>query len=213
MGRLLEFIAKGMAAYMDFGMGILITSLTAYGMGVVLEPWQLIIGGFLAFLPDMDIVWLLLTGQKHKIPLHHTMPLHRPLFVIPVVTMVAWYVFGTFWGVVTFLCVTYHYMHDTKGPLGGAGLQWFWPISKMEWTLRGPEPLSQHLNPTLDEWLTKEWLRPSRLSLFEIGLGTFALISGVALSYNACAAFAIGSAFLFGAFVVWYLNEKEEKVD
>lgn len=206
MHVLSSLITMGMAAFMDFGIGVFITSLVATIVGKALEPWQLIIGGMLAFLPDADLVYYLLTGQKHKIPQHHTTLLHRPLIVVPVASTVAWLYFGSFWGVVTILCVTYHYTHDTKGLLGGAGLQWFWPLSEKEWSFSGSEAPSQHLNPELDSWLSNQWLRPTRQSLLEIGLGSLALGTGTALAYSVCTGSILAAFFLIGAFGVWYVH-------
>ncbi len=193
-----------MAFSLDFAMGVLILSSVAALMAYPIALWQFLLG-VLAFVPDIDIALLLLIGRKDLVPFHHTLITHRPLVVIPLITAIAWYFFGPFWTVVTFVCLTYHFLHDTKG-FGGAGIMWFWPFSKKEWSLRGAEESTQHLNPQLDDWLAHEWLRPSETSLREIGIGALALSGGMYITYGVCTAFMFATLALATAFAIWWMH-------
>lgn len=195
-----------MAASLDYCMGVLITAVVAHFAGQPLALWQYALGGMLGFLPDIDILFLWLLGRTDLIPKHHTFFTHWPLLVIPTATGIATYFFGEFWGTVTFLSVLWHFMHDSKGPLGGAGIMWFQPFSKKEWSLSGREESTQDQNPQLDDWLMNQWLRPSTLSLREIGLGALALGGGSAIAYGLCTGFMFATLALASTFVVWWLH-------
>lgn len=194
----------GMAMFMDFAIGVLIVAVMSLAFGVKTSIWQLTLGGVLALLPDFDLILPLLRRRYEGLGEHHTSLMHRPFFLLPVSVAVAWYLGGPFWASVTFLCVLWHFVHDTKG-FGDGGLEWFWPFSKKEWFLFGSEdPVPK---PPTVEWLSTLWLVPSYRSIAEMVLGAIALWIGIALSIDPMLGFWFVVAIAVGTIVVWMIHD------
>jgi hypothetical protein len=165
------FYGNALAGFLDFSVGVLIATLTAHFFGVELAWWQLWVGGVLALLPDFDIAFLIL-AEKRVNSDHHKSPLHKPLLMLPLVGLIGYAIGGDYWELTALLCVLWHFIHDTPG-FGGGGIAWAWPISKKYWSLTGAHPL---IHASHEEWIRDNWLRPSRMSVREVGLGTLALV-------------------------------------
>ena len=91
-----------MAAFMDFGVGTLITALIALAFGIELPVWGYLIGGVLGFLPDFDVIWPTLIQDRPNGDHHQTL-MHRPIILLPVVAVAGWLIGGTFWSMTAVL--------------------------------------------------------------------------------------------------------------
>ena len=196
MKKLVWLELDAMAAFMDFAVGSLIAVLVDWALHVGIPPWYLPIGGVLAFLPDFDIIWPILRKfltDRKIVGNHHETLMHRPLLVIPIATTIAYLIGGWYWAVTTFVCVLWHYVHDTQG-FGGGGLTWGWPLSEKYWSLTGPhEPaMMDH-----DEWIRKFWMQLTPFSTRELLIGSVAL--GIAVGVQSHSPLAP----LLLLFVIW----------
>lgn len=172
MEKLRILLANGLAGFLDLCMGALIASATLSSLGVEPLPWHLAVGGMLALLPDFDILGPILAGREVQ-GNHHTTLLHRPILLIPAATLAAWALGGQAWALVAFLCVAWHYLHDTP-PLSQGGIAWLWPFDRRYWSPWGPkEPHMGHANH--HEWLKENWMRLSPMLCAETGAGFVAL--------------------------------------
>ena len=166
--------AKCMAAVMDFGVG----ALMAVGILMYFEQevtmYTFVIGGFLALIPDMDVVPSLMRGRSLQFD-HHQSLFHRPLLVIPLATPAAYLLGGPIWGLIALLATTYHFLHDTGWFTDTTGISWLWPFSPHCWSWNRSYPVPGHVDQ--HEWLGQHWLRPTTKSMIEIGLGLLALMS------------------------------------
>lgn len=165
-------LGNALAGSLDLSMGALIAAATLSSFGIQPELWHLALGAVLAVLPDFDIVVPILSGREAQ-GNHHTTLMHRPVLIIPAAALVAYIAGGQAWGMVAFLCVSWHYLHDTP-PLGMGGIAWLWPLDHRYWSPWGPsEPALGGM--THHAWLKKYWLQLSPLSSMEIGAGLMAL--------------------------------------
>lgn len=185
-------------------MGTFIVASAAHIAGFTPTILHLVLGGVLAFLPDFDLIVPILRKRYENIPKHHTTLMHRPIVLLPLASTAAFFIGGPFWALVAFICITWHYVHDTKG-FGGGGLQWFWPYSKKEWSLSGPERPAKQI--PFRVWLRDNWMHPSELSVREVAIGSLALSV-------ACAQWgflAMCAAFFFswmGVLGIWTSSRK-----
>lgn len=208
MERLLVFVAMGMTAFLDFSVGCFIATVIALAMNVPIQWWHLPLGGILALLPDFDILAPIarkffidepITGNHREATL-----LHRPLVILPTVTLVAWAIGGEYWAVTAFLCVIAHYVHDAR-ETGSDGLAWFWPISKKYWWIGGSfEPRYNEI----EEWLERTWLQPSVRSIVETGISAVAILFAIGITTgNYSLAVVAASIVWIGARLVWGLSK------
>lgn len=202
MQKLLMFAAVGMAMFMDYAFGVLTIAGVSTYFGVPLEFWQVAAGALLALLPDVDLIWPILSGNHKAETAHHTSLMHRPIVLLPVATATAWYLGGWFWATVTFICVFYHFLHDTKN-FCDSGLEWFWPFSEKEWYFFGSEKPLPKLG--VQEWIEDRWLRPSSRSVGEIGAGSLALAVGTGILYGMQVALIVVGVVILGTCMVWVL--------
>lgn len=167
MRELRWYAANLLAGFMDFGVGALIAA-AVFAAGGSAAWWQLLAGGFFALLPDMDNIWPILRGRVEKD--HHATVMHMPLLVLPLVAIAAFILGGALWGATALLCVLWHYVHDTP-PLGG-GIRWLWPL--------GDEKMREQ--PYHELWIQKNWMRMSRMMVFEVGTGLAALVAAILIA-------------------------------
>jgi hypothetical protein len=183
----LFYVANGMAGFMDFGFGVLIVAVLGFVFGNDLTVWHLVLGGVFAFLPDFDIIPTLVLGKMPK-GYHHETLMHRPLLVLPTVVVLGLFAGGSFWSLAAFLCVFYHYVHDSP-ECGGGGIAWLWPFSKKFWSLSGKAIKLEEYSEEHGAWLERYWLRPSWRSGSEITFGSIALAVGLSLEYGTAIGF------------------------
>lgn len=157
---------------MDFGVGALIATATFYFLGDGVPEFAWLVGGMLALLPDFDIVPTIFGGHFVTFDHHQTL-LHRPLLMIPFATFVALILGGVLWACIAFLCVFYHFLHDTGWNTKRTGTTWFWPFQDGFVAPHGiytlQNPYSHH------EWMNRYWFVPSKRSVSEIAIGATSL--------------------------------------
>lgn len=146
-----------------------------------------LIGMFLALLPDIDvpIMWL----YKHRHFSIHRLGTHYPMMVIPVICLsllilsVIWPILG-YWALVAFICLLFHYIHDSIGK--EVGEKWLWPIDKKNYykffiKKNGKRRIVVSLNEKeikvrpFEEWL-KDNLRPTTTSITGVVLIIMAIL-------------------------------------
>lgn len=202
--KLLFLYASAMAAFMDFGVGTLITSIVAYNFGTIL-PWPyLFIGGLLALAPDMDMVPSVVWGKSPSFD-HRQTIFHRPLFLILLISLIAWLLGGQMWLIISLLCITYHFLHDTNFTSNTYGIAWFWPFSNKYWNLNG----SFTAKPGMEHhfWLKNFWLRPTTLSVREISTGLICLtIAGIFMEVPYLLLLIPILLLIFGTSLVWFIK-------
>jgi hypothetical protein len=165
-------LGNALAGFLDAGMGAFIAAATLSALGTGPALWHLPLGAALALLPDFDILPAILRMREVNSN-HHATLLHRPLLAIPAAALAAFLLGGPAWSAAAFLCVLWHFAHDTP-PLSQGGIAWLWPLDSRYWSLKGPsEPHAPALSHR--EWLEKFWLRPSPLLFIEMGAGIAAL--------------------------------------
>jgi hypothetical protein len=169
MKKLAWLFGNALAGYMDFAIGAWIATALTLFIPTQLQWWYLLVGGILALLPDFDII-LPILRESNKISGHHTTILHRPLFMILLATLVFWFIGGWYWGILAFVCVLWHFVHDIQG-----GIAWGWPVNKR--LLYPFKKNVEHISHR--EWIEKFWLKPSALSVREISIGTAALVVAI----------------------------------
>lgn len=168
---------------MDLGVGALIAVGLAKVFGLLPNSifWSiglLLVGAILGILPDLDIAFRAMRG--HRIDdNHHKTLWHRPLWVLPPVALLGIVVGGMFGhpyfgGTLAFVCVLYHYLHDTPD-----GIAWFWPVVDRCFAPKGffdwsETPMEQPGN--YDRW-TNALLTPSPRYAAEI------LVAGVSMAF------------------------------
>lgn len=165
--------AQAMAAFLDFAVGVLIFTLIANGFGHSPTLLELFIAGWLALLPDFDMIPSVLRGQST--PFDHRQTLfHRPALLIPVATSVAYLAGGHLWAAATFVATFAHFLHDTdwQGERNH-GIAWLWPFSSRLWSWYGSYTVDVHLDH--HTWLREHWFGPSRQSVTELLGGFMAL--------------------------------------
>lgn len=165
-------VATGLAALLDFSMGASIVFAVYKFLGIKPELWHYFVGGLLALGPDFDFLYFLITSRKDKSRQqihHHAFIPHRPIVMIPLVVVAAYFFGGTIWAQITGLCFFWHYLHDTKG-LGGSNMAWLWPFIKKPislWPL-GIERNAYSMESMEDhhQWLIENYIELNRQSCF-----------------------------------------------
>ena len=167
--------ANGLAAFQDLATGALFAVLLGRLEGVPLEWWYVAGGAFLMVLPDFDLIYPLLrrvlTG-RHIDSDHHESVFHWPLFMLPVVTVTAWTLGGSYWGLLAFFCLFFHYIHDGSNRQPEDRILWFFRIRPRYWSARDQTDPAKKLNH--DQWIQYKWLQPSDLSIREVTIGSIA---------------------------------------
>ncbi len=184
-----------MAGFMDFCIGAYIAQVLLYINEVPWAWWPIFVGGFLALLPDMDIAFQILRGRV--VGNHRESLMHMPLLIIPSAVVAAWIVGGNLWALIAFLCVLWHYLHDTL-----EGIKWFSPFfSQSFFCYRGRVPLEAGNHAS---FVQKVWLVPNPRTLIEWSFGCGALYGAFPLTPTGPGQVNFFMlALLFVPFVVW----------
>ena len=173
--KILYLFRNALVAFLDFSAGIFIVSAGSLIAGRESSIVYYIIGGALALAPDFDVFYMYLKRGKIYGD-HHQYFTHRPMVGLPLAALIGFAIGGLFWGVMTIICIFWHYIHDTEGPTGGGGIAWFWPFSekyRSPWKTSSPEKsLSGQAIGRQDKLLDSEWLAPSAKSVSELATGT-----------------------------------------
>ncbi len=198
--KLLALAADAMAVFLDLMVGALIAySFSHYWFGAPPPVWHLGVGAVLGFLPDLDAFRMFFKkGVITATGDHRLSLMHRPLIMLPLCTFVA-SLCGEYWAVMTFLCLLWHYVHDSRW-LSVSDIAWFYPISNPEL------PYMDH-----PVWRDMYWLRPSSMSLTEVMLGT-AILTVLANHYAGLLASTVLVLTLWvGATLVWGLHDISQR--
>lgn len=207
--KLLFLCGVVMAGFLDLAIGTLIATVVGSVMGMPMNVWNLIIGGFIALAPD--IVEMVKSHLKGKNPLangHHESWDHWPVSMMFYGVALGLVFGGWYWGSVSFLCLLFHYTHDMEF-WGSGGIPFFAPIDLryFAWWRGFYDPQTSVMykpETELDPWIQRNWLRPSWMSVREMTFGSLAL----ALSSSMILGFKVGF-FLFafcwiGTVLVWH---------
>jgi len=204
MKRINWLIANGMAAFFDFAVGCLIAALVSNYAGVDIG-WWFLLGGIFGLLPDLDfIVPVIRQAFDGKIieENHHESVFHWPLPII-LAALAAYLLGGGMWAAIVGLCIMAHYLHDAF-MMGRAGIAWFLRPRAAHWKVIGGKDPSQVEHR---EWIRNNWLRPSSLSIAELGLGILAFMAALQImSDNATFAVVVGGILIFSTAAYWILN-------
>lgn len=176
MEKLRILLANGLAGSLDLCMGALIASATLSSLGIQPEPWHLLVGAVLGVLPDFDFLMPILMLREPQ-GNHHTTLMHRPIILLPAVALIGYAPGGPAWSLVAFLCVAWHFVHDTK-PLSVGGVAWLWPFDHRYWSPWGPEE-PHTAGYTHHQWLKEHWMRLSPTLCMELGAGLMAIALAV----------------------------------
>jgi len=178
--KLVRFgVGISMAILTDIAFGALVVHLFGKVFLLNITTYFYLIGMFLALLPDIDtpIMWL----YKHGHFSIHRLGTHYPLIIIPVICLpliilsVIWPILG-YWALVAFICLLFHYIHDSIGK--EVGEKWLWPIDKKNYykffiKKNGKRRIVVALNEkeikvrSIEEWL-KDSLRPTPTSIIGV---------------------------------------------
>lgn len=199
MTRILFATATGMAAFLDATVGMLIVHAVAQLMGVEIPIWYLLVGSILALLPDFDLVLKALSAWQQGNNLrgdHRSTIMHIPIVMLPCYTFAAWVLGGQFWAVTTFLCLFYHYVHDSR-IFSVGDVDWFWTGRELPW-METPE------------WLKQYWLRPTKTSALELLIGSAVLTYVVSERLNTKVAVAITTIVIVTNIMTWLLYRRTQ---
>lgn len=218
--RVLYFVAHGFAATLDWVMGVFIVWALGQLWPHELAWYHYALGALLGIAPDFDLLHQLLFLKKGEgLTDHHDWLTHRPAFMLPLAAGLGYLLGGEFWAVVAALPIFAHYLHDTRG-LGGGGIGWLWPFSKMHYGLSLKKGIlvthpseAKALWPDHNQWLEKEYLRPSRRSERELSISAFLLAVVVSETVdNVDIGIGVGILVFAVVTVLWYVFERMKKL-
>ncbi|MCX6787204.1 MAG: metal-dependent hydrolase [Candidatus Kaiserbacteria bacterium] len=186
--KLLFLCGIAMAGFLDFAVGALLAVIVGGIMGISVNIWYLIIGGFLGQSPDLvEMAKARLKGKQALANGHHESWDHWPILMIPLGTAIGFAIGDWYWGIVAFLAILFHYNHDMEIGNSG-GIPFFAPFERRYFTWwRGfydPQTSAMYKPETeLEPWIQQNWLHPSLMSFREMAFGSVAL--GLAVSMTA----------------------------
>lgn len=153
-----KVVAIGMAESLDVAVGALFALGLIYAIVRELPPWYaLLLGSVLTTLPDISVLVYMVLKKKGD---HRELPLlHRPLFMIPLCSCVAGITGGWPGAVLAAICLTWHFVHDSRrfGSIGD--INWLWPFRRREL-------------PYMEtgEWLERYWFKGTTVSVLEVNV-------------------------------------------
>jgi hypothetical protein len=178
LNKIFYLVAVGLAAFQDLAAGAAFAAILGSMSHTPLEWWHIAGGALLSVLPDFDIVPSIVRrvfGANAPDFNHHESVFHWPTFMMPVVTVVAWDIAGSYWGILAFFGLFFHYLHDMSNMAPEDRIRWFFRLRPKFWSAENREDPTQVPN---DLWFKMFWMRPSTLAAREILLGS--LFVGVA---------------------------------
>jgi len=205
MARIHLLLTNMLPAILDVGVGMLLVVIVLSAFDLPITGWHLMVGAILALLPDIDIIPSILAGRSTPFD-HHTSLWHRPILVIALSVALAYVLGGAPWAVIAFICLLWHFVHDTGWVDDVTGIAWLWPFSDrfVSWYgLYTPDSYPDH-----HEWLELSWVRPTLLSVGEITLGLAAV--GLSLYWtdlHTSAWVLLPSALLVVTLIVWLTKD------
>jgi len=181
---ILHALGNGFCAFLDFGAGTFIVFLTSVFLGHDVSIFSYFAGGVLGLVPDLDVLFMFVRKGKMYDD-HHQWLTHRPIVMLPFSLIPGMIAGDLFWFITAGACIFWHFLHDTEGVFGGAGIAWFWPFSKkyispFKAAIDPEESESWQYRLTQTEIMEVIWLRPSKTSLGELSAGSllFSIVTG-----------------------------------
>lgn len=209
-GQKLLFLAGvAMAGFLDFAVGALLAAIVGKMMEIPMNVWFLIIGGFIGQSPDLvEMAKARLKGKQALANGHHESWDHWPMFMMVLGTMLGLIVGGLYWGIVSFLCLLFHYTHDMEF-WGSGGIPFFAPANfrYFAWWRGFDDPQTSAMfrpENELDPWIQRNWLRPSWMSVREISVGSIALFTAVSMVMSHEVGFLVFAFCWIGTILVWH---------
>lgn len=217
--KLLFLCGVAMAGFLDFAVGALLAAVVGKLMDVPMNVWYIIIGGFIGQSPDLvEMAKARLKGKQALANGHHESWDHWPMFMMVLGTILGLIIGGGYWGIVSFLCLLFHFHHDMEIGNSG-GIPFFAPF---DWRFfswwRGfydPHTSAMHWPENeLEPWIQRNWLQSSDMSAIEIQLGGMALGIACGIVIDTTLSWMCGIIlFTFvlcwaGANIVWSLAKK-----
>lgn len=215
MKKLIErgfiYIGHALFACVDLAAGMLIVSVVGFYSGIEIPLFMYAAGALLAVVPDADLLGEIFKAKDLKGWDHHQTLTHKPIIMLPVFTVLGalvGFLLGNIflYAGIFFLCVFWHYLHDTK-ELGGGGVAWFWPVSRKYWSFTSVElpedsVMGKHSSYPM-------WIHPSAFSVREFCITVIVLVL-VAFFDPRLVVFItyILPLFAFGVFSVWILSPR-----
>lgn len=207
-----KLVGNALCGFLDFSAGIFIVFLGTIFLNYQAGIPSYILGGILGLAPDFDVIYILIKNGKMDGD-HHQLITHRPIFGITLFSTLGFLLGGTFWAVMSFFCITWHYLHDTEGIFGGEGIAWLWPFSKLyysPWRAVLPEESLMTKYADHEKWLDETWLKPSKISLSEIIVGLILLQIVAEKVFN----WKVGMFFILVIWLclvlLWSIEKKEK---
>jgi hypothetical protein len=209
-----KYIGHFLAACLDFAAGVFIVATLSAVLQVDVPLWVYPLSAFLAVLPDTDIFLPVLRASDLLGWDHHQTFMHRPLLILPAVTLlgtVIGFLLGNllFYALVFFSCVFWHYVHDTKGMVPEGGIAWAWPFSRYYLSPFGKDVPEQVRHRETPFYL--EWIHPTVLSVRELFFAVLFLTFAPVFDQNLIV-WATYLVPLFGVSIlcVWILFSKRK---
>jgi hypothetical protein len=208
----IKLIGNGLVAALDFCMGAFIATavMKCYGIDSLITP---IIGGIIGLAPDVDLSYYF---KRNGRPVdHHRSALHYPLLCIPIAAIIVCVLWGAPWALATAFCLMAHYIHDATGPYGG--LVAFWPFSQDSFGANGRERIGvskreRYIQEVGHEtWIKTYWLKPSILSVSELGLALLFAGGAYAIDHRLWWIVGLSTASWFAALAVWLTGRSLER--
>ncbi|MBI4021941.1 MAG: metal-dependent hydrolase [Candidatus Andersenbacteria bacterium] len=121
--------------FFDIGIGLLVATIFGVATGSESPLLLLGIGVAGALWPDLDFsIWLARHKKVDHLAHRHRDLLHRPLALMPPLTLVVWLALGWQAGALFGITTVLHFIHDTIGH--GWGIKWLWPLNNHYWCFR-----------------------------------------------------------------------------
>ena len=200
--KLFHLCAIAFAALLDVAMGTTIVVGLSLPFHRPVGLVDIALGAFLALLPDIDVVYMLLRkGRMYGS--HHMWLTHRPVVLIPLATAAGWFLGGAFWATAAFIAVFWHYVHDTP-EICGSGIAWFWPFTDWWWSPRRGL-IAPYITDSSHDRFLQNWLGPSRVAEAEVYIAAFLLALSLSLIFDPLAGIVLGLLPILGATIVWVL--------
>jgi len=172
MFRIFYLCAVGLAAFQDLAAGAAFATILGTLSHTQLEWWHIVCGALFFVLPDFDLITPILRrvflGERIAFN-HHETVFHWPIFMIPMITIAAWSTGDSYWGLLAFFGLSFHYLHDASNMVPADRLRWiFRPFPKF-WSLENRDDPGYVES---DEWIKSCWMKPSAFAMREIMIGS-----------------------------------------
>lgn len=176
--------------FLDIGAGILLALTTAYYTHTDITITWIFFAVLFVLLPDADMVTYVIKKilQKRKTTNHRSWT-HYPILYLPIVILL--YFISPAYSLLFFLCIYFHFAHDTVWL--GWGISWLWPFSDRKfkffpdkngvitsevlitWPRKDEEEIfKKYHNPT---WIHDFYCKPNIVAYTEYGVFIFAILT------------------------------------